>query len=140
LALSRSTNRNTATGSGGLLGEEGGCFWEDLLLLLEDAGASLEPSELLTLVGAQPLPTALVDLRLGDPVTERLERDPEILRHTAQGGTRLTRQAYGLGPELRRVRTMRCSCQRGLLPGAVAPSLKVSTKAGELQRRAELAA
>jgi hypothetical protein len=37
-------------------------------LVLKHAVASLEPRELLTLVGNQPLAVRLVDLRLGDPV------------------------------------------------------------------------
>jgi hypothetical protein len=107
-------------------------FLEDLLLLLEEAVASAKTSELVPPLGAQALAAASsisdwrTQCRSASGEQPRSLATPEIV--PAQ-----TDQAYPLLPELGRVRRMGSASQRGLLPGAVAPSLKVSTKAGELQ-------
>lgn len=101
---------------------------------LEDPHPTLESGHLVAIFARQALSATVVNVGLANPVPERFHRAAEVPRDSLDRAAGAD-ETDGLGPELGRVRRMRSSSERGLLPGAAAPSLEVSTEPGELQVR-----
>jgi hypothetical protein len=76
-------------------------FFRDLLLLLERLHPPTQRTQLLALVGREPVGGPFVDVGQADPLSERLERDPEVFADRLQAATRTSIQPDGLSPELR---------------------------------------
>ena len=63
-----------------VLGEEGRRFFQEFALLGEHSDLPTEAAQLLALVAAQTVATALVDIDLARRVTQRLRRHPQLAR------------------------------------------------------------
>src|SRR3954466_6726842 len=101
--------------------EESRCLLQDLALLTQARVVAPQSAQLLPLISGQPLALARVDLRLAEPVTQRLRRDAELPSDL--------RQCQAARARIRR------SCLRHLdsFLRRVAASIEVSTETGQPQ-------
>jgi hypothetical protein len=79
-------------------------FFQDLALFDEDPVLAAQPAQLLALIAAQALATALVDANLTGPVTQRLRRDPELAREHGHRLAAALEQLDRLTAKLQRIR------------------------------------
>src|SRR3954453_10148781 len=117
----------------GLPREESRCLLQDLALLTQARVVAPQPAQLLPLITGQPLTLTRIDLRLAQPVTQRLRRDAELARQLRQRQPARARQPNSLGTKLGRIRR---SCLRHL-DSFLRPegaSIEVSTEPGQPQR------
>ena len=69
----------------GLPREESRCLLQDLALLTQPRVVAPQPAQLLPLITGQALALARVDLRLAEPVTQRLRRDAQLAASSGNG-------------------------------------------------------
>src|SRR5205814_9991821 len=96
--------RRTGTGSSGLHREESRRPLQNVALLAQNLHLAPEPTELLTLLGRQPVPLARIHGRLPDPAAHGRLSQVELAADRGQRPLAPAHQGDNLGLELRRER------------------------------------